>query len=178
MIKFLSEIGPVLAFILGFIYGDIYVATLYTIVASLVSISLCYLIEGKLQPFSLISSVILIVSGSITLLTGNPMFIKMKPTILYIIFGAVFFISTRNGKPFMKFLFQQIFTFNDDKYWNILSWRFSYFFFGMAILNEIVWRSFSDLIWVEFKVFGVLPITFLFMLLQVPMIMKNKIDKN
>ena len=177
MIKLLSEIGPIAAFLLGFLYGDIYVATLYTIIASAAAVSICYLTEGKLNNFSLVSSSVLIVSGGITLLTGNSMFIKMKPTVLYVIFGSIFFITYYKKAPFMKYLLGHMFTLKAESHWLTLGFRFGLFFFVMAVANELVWRNFSDLIWVEFKVLAVLPITAVFILAQVPFILRNRIDQ-
>jgi len=174
MIKFLSEFGPLIAFFVGYKYGNIQGATLYMIVASVASVIICYILHRKVQTFSLVSSGILLLTGGITLLTGNAMFIKIKPTILYIIFGTSFFVSAIKNKPFMKYLLSGTIHL-EGKSWNILSYRFAFFFLLMAITNEIVWRNFEEIAWVKFKVFGAIPITLLFILIQVPFIIKNKV---
>jgi len=176
MLKFLSEFGPLIAFFVGYKFGGIQGATLYMIITAVVSISLCYFIEGKVQTFSLISTGVLLVSGSITLLTGNAMFIKIKPTILYIIFGSTFLISTLKGTPFIKYLFNKTLPLQ-DKAWNVISYNAAAFFYVMAIINDLVWRSYTEATWVKFKVFDVIPITLIFMLLHIPFVLRNKLPE-
>lgn len=176
MFKFLSEFGVLIAFFFGYKYGGIKDATIYMLITSVIMTTLCYIIERKLHTFSLVSSGILLVTGGIALISGNSMFIKVKPTILYILFAGAFLISSLKGKPFLKYLLHATITL-EDKFWNILSYRFSVFFFFMAIANEIVWRNFEEIIWVKFKVFGALPMMIFFVLLQVPFILKNQKSK-
>lgn len=177
MIKFLSEFGPLIAFFIGYKYGGIQSATLYMVIASVVSVIICYILYRKVQTFSLVSSGILLVTGGITIFTGNSMFIKIKPTILYIIFGSAFFISALKNKPFMKYLLSGTIQLKEES-WNLLSYRFTIFFLLMAIINEIVWRNFEEITWVKFKVFGAIPITLLFILIQIPFVIKNKLPNN
>ena len=177
MIKFLSEFGPLIAFFVGYKYGGIQSATLYMVIASVVSVIICYILYRKVQTFSLVSSGILLVTGGITIFTGNSMFIKIKPTILYIIFGSAFFISALKNKPFMKYLLSGTIQLKEES-WNLLSYRFTIFFLLMAIINEVVWRNFEEITWVKFKVFGAIPITLLFILIQIPFVIKNKLPNN
>jgi len=174
MFKFLSEIGPLIAFFAGYYFGGIQGATLYMLITSIVCIVTCYLIEGKVSTLSLVSSGVLLISGSIALISGNSMFIKIKPTILYVIFGSIFFISSLRNKPFIKYLLESVIQL-EEKGWKVLSYRASSFFLIMAILNEIIWRNYSELTWVKFKVFGALPVTLIFILLQIPFLLKNKL---
>jgi intracellular septation protein len=174
MLKFLSEFGPLIAFFVAYKYGNIQSAALYMLLASIIGITLCYLIERKIQTFSLVSSGVLLVSAGFTLISGNPVFIKVKPTILYIIFGSSFLVSALQKRPVMKYLLSGAISLQ-EKCWNILSYRFSLFFLLMAIANELVWRNCDEAAWVKFKVFGALPITLLFILLQVPFLLKNKL---
>lgn len=176
MFKFLSEFGPLVAFFVAYKYGNIQSAALYMLIVSVISIILYYLVEKKIQTFSLVSSGVLLVSASITIISGNPIFIKIKPTILYIVFGAWFLISAKRGTPLLKYLLNEVITL-EIKNWNILSYRFAFFFLIMAVVNEIVWRNFQEETWVNFKVFWVLPITFLFTLLQAPFVLKRKMPK-
>ena len=177
MIKFLSEFGPLIAFFIAYKYGDIQSAALYMLIASIASITICYLIEKKVQTFSLVSSGILLISASFTLISGNAVFIKIKPTILYIIFGGSFLISAIKNRPLMKYLLKGAVPLQ-EKSWNILSYRFAAFFLLMAVVNELVWRNCAEVTWVKFKVFGALPITLLFILLQVPFLLKNKLPND
>lgn len=175
MFKLLSEIGPVIAFFTGFFYGGgIQNATLYMLIAAVICITLCYIIDKKVSKLSIISTSVLLVSGSITLISGDSMYIKIKPTILYVIFGIIFLISAIKKNPFIKYALEGIIRLKEES-WTTLSYRTAFFFFFMAIVNEFVWRSFSDEIWVKFKVFGVVPITFVFILLQLPLLLRNKL---
>lgn len=174
MIKFLSEFGPLIAFFVGYKYGDIQNATFYMLIAALVGIGIYYALERKIQTFSLVSSGILLVSAVITLLTGDSTFIKMKPTILYLVFGVSFSLSAKRGKPLLKYMLSEAFPLKNEKAWLVLSYRFSVFFFLMAIVNEMVWRNFEELFWVKFKVFGAVPLTLVFIALQAPFVLKNK----
>ncbi|XVN40281.1 MAG: septation protein A [Rickettsia endosymbiont of Argas persicus] len=175
MLKLLSEIGPVIAFFVGFFYGGgIQNATLYMIVTAVICITICYLVDRKVSKLSIISISVLLVSGSITLISGNSMYIKIKPTILYVIFGIIFLTSGIKKNPFIKYALESMIRLKEES-WITLSYRTAAFFFFMAIINEIVWRNFSDETWVKFKVFGVVPITFMFILLQLPLLLKNKL---
>jgi intracellular septation protein len=173
MLKFLTEILPLIAFFVGYKMGGIMAATLYMLVASIIAIIFTYVIERQVNKVNLMSAGLLLVSGSLTLFSGNSMFIKMKATALYLIFASIFFYTNNKATPAIKFILGHVITLKEDKKWPILNKRFMVFFIIMAIANEIVWRNFSEEAWVSFKVFGVLPITILFSLAQVPFIMAN-----
>jgi len=175
MFKLLSEIGPVVAFFVGFFYGGgIQNATLYMIITAVICVTVCYVVDRKVSKLSIISISVLLVSGSITLISGDSMYIKIKPTILYVIFGITFLMSGIRKNPFIKYALESIIRLKEES-WITLSYRTAAFFFFMAVVNEVVWRIFSDEIWVKFKVFGVVPITFIFILLQLPLLLKNKL---
>jgi intracellular septation protein len=176
MLKFLSEFGPLAAFLIGYIYGNgMRDAALYMLLSSMIGITICYIFERRFYTFSLVSFGILFVSAVATLISGNSMFIKMKPTILYIIFACTLWITAIKNRPVMKSVLNSTFNLKEES-WNILSYRFAAFFFFMAIINELVWRNFDELFWVKFKVFGAIPLTLLFILLQLPFLLKNKIN--
>lgn len=178
MLKFLSEFAPVVAFFIGYFYGgDIQVATFYMLITSIVFISLCYFINKKVSVSSLVSSGVLLVSASVALISGNPLYIKIKPTILYVIFGCAFLVSAIRNKSFMKHMLNHFIQL-EDKNWNILSYRSGGFFLFMAVLNEVVWRNCAEGTWVKFKIFGAIPITIVFMLTQMPFILKYKLPEH
>ena len=178
MLKFLSEFAPVVAFFIGYFYGgDIQVATLYMLVTSIIFIALCYFINKKISVSSLVSSGVLLVSASVALISGNPLYIKIKPTILYVIFGCAFLVSAIRNKSFMKLMLNHFIQL-EDKNWNILSYRSGTFFLLMAILNELVWRNCTEGTWVKFKIFGAIPITIVFIFIQMPFILKHKLPEN
>lgn len=174
MFKFLTEFGPLGAFFIGYSNDGILTATLYMLVASIIGIITTYTIEKKINLVNVISSGLMLISASLTLLSGNTVFIKMKPTVLYIIFAAIFLITNFKSQPAIKFVLGKALVFNEESKWRELNIRFMLFFVAMAVMNEVVWRNFSEETWVNFKVFAVLPITILFMLSQMPFIVRNK----
>ncbi len=174
MLKFFSEFGPLLAFFFGYKTGGILEATLYMLVASVIGISITYICERKINTVNLISTALLLTSASLTLFSGNAIFIKMKPTVLYSLFAFIFFVTNFKWKPAVKYVLGGAIKLKEEKNWHSLNLRFMWFFLIMAVTNELVWRNFDENIWVSFKVFGAIPITLLFIMLQIPFIMKNQ----
>ena len=131
--------------------------------------------KKKIPYVPLIGGVIVTIFGGLTLYFENPIFIYMKPTIVNIIFASALIVSKIFfGKNFLKFFLQTAFKL-DDTGWDKLNFRWAYFFIFLAILNEVVWRTQPEEFWVNFKVWGILPITFIFTAFQVPLINKYKI---
>jgi intracellular septation protein len=174
MTKFLFEIIPVLAFLLGYKTGGIQIATLWTLVASIISIAIYYIYYRKVQNVALISLGMLILFSAMTLLTGDSTFIKLKPTILYSVFSVGCFWSSYKNNPLMKHILGNTLSLKNDEAWKILGYRFSWFFIFMAVINEIVWRNFEEVTWVQFKVFGALPLILIFIAIQVPFLLRNQ----
>ena len=155
--------------------NDLTVAIPPLIVTTILAIALVYFIEKKIPYVPLIGGVIITLFGGLTLYFNNPVFIYMKPTIVNIIFAGILIISkTFFQKNFLKFFLQSAFQLNEIG-WDKLNFRWAYFFLFLALLNEIVWRTQSEATWVNFKVWGILPITFIFTAFQVPLINKYKI---
>jgi intracellular septation protein len=175
MLKFITEFGPLVAFFIGYKTGGILEATLFMLVASVIGLVITYIRERKINNVNLISSGLLLVSASLTLFSGNSIFIKMKPTVLYCVFAGVFLITNFKWKPAIQYVLGAAIKFKDDKSWYSLNFRFMWFFILMAIANEFVWRNFAEDIWVSFKVFGAMPITIAFVLFQMPFILRNKL---
>jgi intracellular septation protein len=175
MLKLLIELGPLLVFFATYKYANIFLATIWMITATAACLLVSYLVDKKISMVLLISGFILLISGSITLLTGDSMYIKMKPTLVYIIFCIILWIGARkNQKPFISYVLGSAFKM-EDAYWIVLSRRFAFYFFMMAVINEVVWRNFAESFWVNFKVFGAIPITLLFTVTQVPFLMRHHI---
>lgn len=175
MLKFLLEFGPLVAFFIGYKLDGIMSATLYMLVASALAIATTYLLERKVNKVNLISTILLLISGSLTLFSGNVMFVKMKPTILYSIFALVFLITGMRQKPAIKYLLGHSLKMKSEELWIRLNFRFMVFFILMAVTNELVWRNCDESTWVNFKVFGAFPITLAFMMLQVPFLMRHAV---
>lgn len=179
MFKFIIEFSPLIAFFVGYKTAGILEATLSMLVAAIISIAITYIKERKINTINLISTAILLASSSLTLLSGNSMFIKMKPTVLYCLFSLIFLITNYKWNPAIKYVLGSAINLQEEKNWYSLNLRFMWFFLIMAVTNELVWRNFDESIWVNFKVFGSFPITLVFIILQMPFILKHqKIDNS
>jgi intracellular septation protein len=174
MLKLFVEFGPIIVFFATYKYSDIFAATLLMLIVTGLGLIVSYMIDKKISMPLLISGVVLLSTGGVTLISGDPMFIKMKPTIVYLIFSGILFFGVFRKIGFAKFVFAAAMKMRDEA-WIVISTRFAFFFLFMAVLNELVWRNYSEQFWVNFKVFGFAPIVFIFILAQLPFIMKNQI---
>ena len=147
------------------------------VLATLVALVVVYFLEKKIPMMPLTSGVIITLFGGLTLYFDNKIFFYMKPTIVNLIFAAVLFFGKYfTKKPLLKMLFQNALQLQDEG-WKKLNFRWICFFIFVAILNEMVWRTQSEVFWVNFKVWGLLPISFIFAASQFPLINKYKINK-
>lgn len=175
-IKFLLEAGPIIVFFATYklSQSNLLLSTACIMAATVTCLILRYLIVRNISLSLLFSSAILLVAGSITLITGNTSYVKMKPTIVYSAFG----IATYIGVLFKKFFIKDMVG-NDanlsEKHWSVLSIRVSLYFFLLATINEVTWRFFSEEIWINFKIFGVGTLSALFVFLQMRFIEKNRL---
>tara|TARA_Y100000590_G_scaffold420999_1_gene524237 strand:- start:787 stop:1335 length:549 start_codon:yes stop_codon:yes gene_type:complete len=177
LIKFAADFGPLLIFFLIYFKNDnnLKLAIPPFIVATLVALIVIYLIEKKLPMVPLVSGVLITLFGGLTLYFDNKIFFYMKPTIINILFASILFFGKYFSKrPLLQIFFQNALNLKDEG-WQKLNYRWIYFFLSIAILNEIVWRTQSEAFWVNFKVWGLLPISFLFAASQVPLINKYKL---
>ena len=177
LIKFVTDFGPLLVFF-GFYYNsgkDLKIAIPPFIVATIISLAIVWILEKKIPMIPLFGGILITLFGSLTIYFNNPIFIYIKPTIVNIIFAAILIISkTYFNKNFLKLFLQTAFQLNEEG-WNKLNFRWAYFFVFLAILNEIVWRTQPETTWVNFKVWGMLPITIIFTAMQLPLINKYKV---
>ena len=176
-LKFIADFGPLLIFFT--IYhksgNNLSVAIPPLIIATIISVAVIYFLEKKIPYIPLVGGVIISLFGGLTLYFDNPVFLYMKPTIINVIFALTLILGkTFFNKNFLEFFFKTAFQL-DELGWSKLNNRWAYFFIFLAILNEIVWRTQPETTWVNFKVWGILPLTFIFTALQLPMINKHKI---
>ena len=176
-LKFALDIGPLLLFFGANAYFGIFVATAVFMVAAVMAIAVTYAITRHLALMPMITAVIVLVFGSLTLILHNELFIKVKPTIIYVLFGGTLLGGLAFGKSLLGAVFDQMFTLTDEG-WRKLTWRWALFFLALAVLNEIVWRTQTTDFWVAFKVFGVMPLTFIFGALQYALIVKHQAEKS
>lgn len=169
--KLLIELGPLLIFFgVNAAYG-IFAGTGAFMVATVISLALAWWLYHKVPVMPLVSAVIVLAFGGLTLYLQDETFIKLKPTIVYTMFAVLLLGGLAAQKPVLALLFGPVFNLTDEG-WRKLTLRWAVFFIAMAILNEFVWRNFSTDTWVSFKAFGFLPITFLFAMAQVPLMQR------
>jgi len=176
--KLALDLGPLLIFFAAFKYLGIFMATAAFMVAVLVALGIGYALERKLSPMPIFTAVLVVIFGGLTLYLQNDLFIKMKPSVLYAFFGALLLGGLRFNRLFIKYVFGQAFEL-DDAGWRKLTIRWGIFFLALATLNELVWRLTTTETWVAFKVWGIIPLLFVFALAQTPLVMKHQqSDKN
>ena len=179
IIKFIADFGPLLIFFTIYFNNDndLRLAIPPFIIATLIALVVVYFLEKKIPIVPLTSGILITLFGGLTLYFNNKVFFYMKPTIINLLFaGVLFFGKYITTKPLLKIFFQNAFNLKDEG-WKKLNYRWILFFIFIAILNEIVWRTQSEAFWVNFKVWGLLPITFIFAASQFPLINKYKLKQ-
>jgi intracellular septation protein len=189
-IKLALELGPLMVFFLAYNQGDaigawlgypdmkpIIVATVVFIPTMIVSVLGSFWLTKEVAVMPLVSLVLVCVFGGLTIWLNDETFIKMKPTILNVIFAVVLMAGLAYGKLFLKLIFQEGWSITDTG-WRLLTIRWSIFFVCMAILNEVIWRNFSEDFWVNFKVWGNLPITMIFAVFQMRLVFQHPLPEN
>ena len=176
-LKFITDFGPLLIFFTIYYKSgnNLKAAIPPLIISTLIAVAIMYVVEKKIPYVPLIGAVVISLFGGLTLYFNNPIFIYMKPTIVNVIFAGTLIISkVFFNKNFLKFFLQNAFQLNEIG-WDKLNFRWAYFFIFLALVNEVVWRTQPETTWVNFKVWGILPITFIFTVFQLPLIRRYKI---
>tara|TARA_B100001029_G_scaffold135249_1_gene114114 strand:- start:1567 stop:2121 length:555 start_codon:yes stop_codon:yes gene_type:complete len=179
IVKLLTDFGPLFIFFLVYYKSDKNLITAIPplIISTLVAVLIVYVIEKKIPYLPLIGATLITMFGALTIFFKNPIFLYLKPTIINIIFAAALLIGKLIlNKNFLKSFFKNSIKLEEIG-WDKLLYRWIGFFIFLAILNEAVWRTQAEEVWVNFKVWGILPITFLFTIFQVPLINKYKKDE-
>ncbi len=178
LIKFLTDFGPLVIFFYYYYDSgkDLKVAIPPFVVATIIALVVMWILEKRIPKIALISGLLITLFGGLTIYFNNPVFIYVKPTIINILLGLVLiFGKFFTEEPIVKKLMGNSISLSNEG-WDILNKRWIYFFFSLAILNELVWRTQSEEFWVNFKVWGLLPITFIFTAFQIGIINKYKIN--
>ena len=154
---------------------SLFEATGAFMIATLIALVIGWSLERKLPVMPLVSGIFVLFFGGLTLMLADETFIKLKPTLVNILFSGILFGGLAIGKSLLKPVFGAAVKLS-ERGWRILTWRWAIFFIVLAILNEIVWRSFSTDFWVSFKLFGIMPLTFIFAASQTPLFLREQIE--
>jgi intracellular septation protein len=173
--KLATELGPLIVFFIANAKFNLFVATGAFMVAIVAAMIASYVVVRHVPMMAIVTAVIVLVFGTLTLVLHDETFIKVKPTIIYGLFAAILGGGLLFGRSFIAILFNQMFNLT-PKGWRILTMRWALFFLGMAALNEIVWRTQSTDFWVAFKAFGAIPITMIFAMTQMPVIKRYHLE--
>ena len=173
--KLLIDIGPLAVFFIFYTRSGLQASILPFMVATVIAVLFSYILEKKIPIMPTVGAGIVLLFGGLTIYFDNDIFFKMKPTIINVLFAIILYGGILINKPLLKYLLGAALKL-EEAGWKILTQRWIGFFIALAILNEIVWRTQSTDVWVNFKVFGILPITFIFTMTQFPLIKKYQIE--
>ncbi len=183
LVKLGLELGPLVLFFLANAYSDrfgvpqdrrIFLATGLFVAATAISLAVHYGLVRRLPIMPLVSGVVVLVFGGLTIALNDETFIKLKPTIVNALFGIVLLGGLYWKKPLLAIVLDSMFAL-DDEGWRKLTFRWAIFFFVLAVLNEVVWRTQTTDMWVNFKVFGIMPLTIVFALAQTPLLLRHEV---
>ena len=175
LFKLATELGPLVVFFVANAKFHLFVATGAFMVAIVAAMIASYVVTKHVPLMSLVTGVIVLVFGTLTLVLHDETFIKVKPTIIYTLFALVLGGGLLAGRSFLAVVFDQMFNLTPQG-WRILTWRWALFFAALAVLNEVIWRTQSTDFWVGFKAFGVIPLTMIFALAQMPLIKRHSLE--
>jgi intracellular septation protein len=171
ILKLVLELGPLALFFISYSRLGLFAATGVMMVSVVVTLSVSYALLRRIPIMPLVTAIIVVIFGSLTFYFHDETFIKMKPTVLYLLFGGALLGGLAINRPLLPVLFDGALSVTPEG-WRKLTWRWALFFVALALLNEIVWRTQTTDFWVGFKTFGIMPLTLLFALAQAPLVMR------
>ncbi len=175
--KLLIDIGPLAVFFIFYTRSSLQEAILPLMIATVIAVLVSYVLEKKIPIMPTLGAGIVLIFGGLTIYFNDETFIKMKPTIINAVFAIILYGGIIFKKPLLKYLLGAALKLEEEG-WKILTQRWIAFFIALAVLNEVVWRTQTTDLWVNFKVFGILPITFIFTMSQFPLIKKYQIQED
>lgn len=188
MLKLVLEIGPVALFFIAFLrlkersftiagtqYEGFIIATAIFIPVILMTTAILWKLTGKLSKMQVFTAVLVTVMGGLTVWLNDDRFFKMKPTLIYLLFGSLLGYGLLRGQSYLRMVLEEVMPLEHEG-WMMLTRRFTVFFFGLAIANEVIWRNFSDEVWVSFKTFGLPVAMFAFFMFQSGLMRRYGID--
>ena len=175
LFKLATELGPLMVFFVANAKFNLFVATGAFMVAVIAAMIASYAVTRHVPMMAIVTAVVVIVFGTLTLVLHDETFIKVKPTIVYTLFAAILGGGLLFGRSFIAIMFDQMFNLTPQG-WRALTLRWSLWFLAMAVLNEIIWRTQSTDVWVTFKAFGMVPLTMLFAVTQMPLIKRHHLE--
>ena len=175
LFKLATELGPLMVFFVANAKFNLFVATGAFMVAVIAAMIASYAVTRHVPMMAIVTAAVVIVFGTLTLVLHDETFIKVKPTIVYTLFAAILGGGLLFGRSFIAIMFDQMFNLTPQG-WRALTLRWSLWFLAMAVLNEIIWRTQSTDVWVTFKAFGMVPLTMLFAVTQMPLIKRHHLE--
>jgi len=171
ILKLTLDVGPLVLFFVANSRFGIFGATGAFMAAVVAALLVSYTMTRQWPIMPVVTAIVVLVFGGLTLALHDETFIKLKPTIIYVLFGGILLGGYILEKPFLAILFDSMFHLTPEG-WRKLTLRWALFFLALAVLNEAIWRTQSTDFWVNFKLFGFVPITFVFAALQYPLLMR------
>jgi intracellular septation protein len=176
VLKLVLELGPVVAFFVSNGRYGIFTGTMVFMVATVIAVAVSFALTRKVPIMPLVSGVFVLIFGGLTLYLSDELFIKLRPTIVNVIFSAILLFGLKTNRLFAKLIFESAFHLT-DRGWILLTRAWICFFLFLAAMNEIVWRNVSTEAWIKYKMFGVMPLTLLYGAALIPLMMKHMIPE-
>ena len=170
-LKLVLEMGPLALFFIAYSRLGLFAATAVMMASVVVTLGVSYTLLRRIPVMPLVTAIIVVIFGSLTFYFHDETFIKMKPTVLYLLFGGALLGGLAINRPLLPVLFDGALSVTAEG-WRKLTWRWALFFVALAVLNEIIWRTQTTDFWVGFKTFGIMPLTLLFAFAQAPLVMR------